>query len=654
MGNTKKYILTVLYSLILKGITVIIFFSNILIGTSQVWLRQESYDDRVMMETFHEDSNYFITGKTQEDLGVATVEINLWFRADRGISCNTNNCSVTSWADQSENDNNAIHTIKTSNGINSEVVLLENALNFNPIIQGNYLNQAFATKNFFYGKTVVYMGRTSDQSEKGGFMGTDGHGNQGIKISNEVNSFSNQHLLDWSVTNNVTTDNGFFNRNGKNFPYEEPVEDVNIYHIGTVSRAVLGDNFYDQTFFIGGYKTDFYFTKPTFYGDIIIFTNIPSDDEIRRVESYLAIKYGITMDQTDEYDYVNTQGDIIWDSNADDGYNHDICGIGREDASGLDQRISKSTNEGTFLTVALDNDFSSANNDPTRLTLHDSDLQNFIVGNNGIGQNGSKTDDEIPLNYKVRLEREWMVQTKNFSQNLYFQFEGYNSTYQLFKDQDGDFSTGAVIVGNLNDDGAIRVSGIEFDSYPYFTLASLNSTLPIKLLSFNVLVQYGRSVQIDWETASERDNDYFTLERSMDGHTWDAVTNIKGAGNSSSLLSYSTEDTKPLIGLSYYRLKQTDYNGEYSYSWIVGVNVTGSENQGVTIHPNPAQDRISILGNPYELQSVKLFNSLGQEVTYSLKIELLENGAMQLNLSSLEKGIYLLKTTTATFTVIKQ
>jgi hypothetical protein len=89
--------------------------------------------------------------------------------------------------------------------------------------------------------------------------------------------------------------------------------------------------------------------------------------------------------------------------------------------------------------------------------------------------------------------------------------------------------------------------------------------LPIELINFDANLSDG-VVYLNWQTASEVGNDYFWVQRSADGLVWENVLWMDGAGNSTSLISYATEDRAPLLGLSYYRLKQVDENGAHSYS----------------------------------------------------------------------------------------
>lgn len=96
-------------------------------------------------------------------------------------------------------------------------------------------------------------------------------------------------------------------------------------------------------------------------------------------------------------------------------------------------------------------------------------------------------------------------------------------------------------------------------------------SLPIELISFTANLNAG-IVHLDWVTASEEGNDYFMVQRSADGFSWEDVVMVDGANNSSTTLYYHEEDRAPYMGLSYYRLKQVDMNGAYSYSDVKAVS----------------------------------------------------------------------------------
>lgn len=101
----------------------------------------------------------------------------------------------------------------------------------------------------------------------------------------------------------------------------------------------------------------------------------------------------------------------------------------------------------------------------------------------------------------------------------------------------------------------------------------VGGVLPIELLYFDVDATDENSVHIVWSTASETNNDYFTIERSLNGKIFDPIIVVLGAGMSNSIIEYSTVDDSPYFGTSYYRLKQTDYDGMFEYSNLVTVKI---------------------------------------------------------------------------------
>lgn len=96
-------------------------------------------------------------------------------------------------------------------------------------------------------------------------------------------------------------------------------------------------------------------------------------------------------------------------------------------------------------------------------------------------------------------------------------------------------------------------------------------SLPIELLYFNG-VAHGRVNNLYWSTSSENNNDYFNIEKTRDGNDWNSIANMKGAGNSTSQLYYSFVDEDVENIINYYRLKQTDYDGNFKYSEIISID----------------------------------------------------------------------------------
>lgn len=119
--------------------------------------------------------------------------------------------------------------------------------------------------------------------------------------------------------------------------------------------------------------------------------------------------------------------------------------------------------------------------------------------------------------------------------------------------------------------------------------------LPIELLSFNAKISNSTSIELTWETATETNNDFFTIERSSNGVSYDVVATVDGAGNSTSIKSYSTIDKTPIEGTSYYRLKQTDFNGAFAYSSTISVEFSNTGNGCVlSVYPNPCSSECVI------------------------------------------------------------
>ncbi|MEN9442156.1 MAG: hypothetical protein RLZ33_2233 [Bacteroidota bacterium] len=173
---------------------------------------------------------------------------------------------------------------------------------------------------------------------------------------------------------------------------------------------------------------------------------------------------------------------------------------------------------------------------------------------------------------------------------------------------------------------------------------SCSYALPISLVSFDARNMDNRTVNIDWTTATENNNDYFTVQRSQDGINWHNIQTIDGSGNSNVLLSYTTADSEPLPGVSYYRLKQTDFDGKYEYSEIKSVDMNDYQLSFVQIYPNPTDQFVRISGSEEELSCLVVTTILGQEVTdLVFKSNETDEGII-LDLTNLSVGVYYVKT----------
>ena len=164
--------------------------------------------------------------------------------------------------------------------------------------------------------------------------------------------------------------------------------------------------------------------------------------------------------------------------------------------------------------------------------------------------------------------------------------------------------------------------------------------LPVELIEFSAHCE-GNDVQIDWTTASEINNDYFTVERSIDGIDFKDIARINGAGNSIHTINYYYVDVNHVNGTSYYRLKQTDYDGISSYYDIVAVNCE-SRMSDFSIKPNPAKDVLIVTFNQtYESDAIIKIYDLRSKLVYSRRFKTTKGtNNINLNVEKFSKGTY--------------
>lgn len=173
--------------------------------------------------------------------------------------------------------------------------------------------------------------------------------------------------------------------------------------------------------------------------------------------------------------------------------------------------------------------------------------------------------------------------------------------------------------------------------------------LPIELISFTAHVN-NDEVTIKWITATEINNDYFTIERSSDIKNWEVITTLNGAGNSTQIIEYYEVDYSPLSGISYYRLKQTDYDGKYTYSNVVPVKYENTTQGNMNLFPNPiaAGETLNLSFDEIEEDEVLvvLRDITGKEFYSKLFIGIENNNLIGLPIEkAIPSGIYLITAT---------
>ncbi|PCI95791.1 MAG: hypothetical protein COB15_11770 [Flavobacteriales bacterium] len=362
-----------------------------------------------------------------------------------------------------------------------------------------------------------------------------------------------------------------------------------------------------------------------FGGDIAEFIhyNYALNDVERMVtENYLAAKYGVTLGDNDVYNEDNVGAG---------NYDYEVAGIGRVNATNLHDDA-----QGSGMVRILNP--TGLGNDEFMIWGHD----------NGVAEATNIVD--IPATVQGRFNRVWRVSEVNAAGNarnvgnvdVRWDLTGLGSVTAsdlrllVDTDNDGVFSDETPVAGavDLGSDiyGFLGVS--QLTNNRRFTLATINkltSPLPIDLISFEANINDDK-VDIKWVTASEINNDYFTIERSIDAKNWEEVLVVAGAGNSNQTITYFDSDYEPLTGISYYRLKQTDFNGEFTYSNIVPVKfIKDAVDGNINLFPSPVQvgETVNVMfENIFESELLVVLRDIQGKEYYSKIIVEVEDGKL--------------------------
>lgn len=205
--------------------------------------------------------------------------------------------------------------------------------------------------------------------------------------------------------------------------------------------------------------------------------------------------------------------------------------------------------------------------------------------------------------------------------------------YTSVSDSDGGTEN---VIGQGGTSGPIVVTSGVVNSGNDF-MEVLTVALPVSYLSFNASHE-GNSIQLHWSTAHEVNNDRFDIESSVDGENFIKVGEVLGNGNTSEVSIYNYVDrTKGYRAQGrYYRLKQVDYNGDYDYSNTIYVSFENAIEE-LNVYPNPASTMLQI--DIKKDAIMRIYNLTGRV----LKEQYLISGHNSLDISDLNKGMYLIK-----------
>ncbi len=427
--------------------------------------------------------------------------LTVWLKANEGVTLNPTN-QVTSWTEYSTAG--ILGNFSTQGAaINKPTHVAPgfdpSAINFNPYI---LFNNGTAVNSISSGNAVAglqFLDATSNTIfQVFNMKQTTGTGvwlkwqwqtnpYSGPRLGNEVNnpgnlgqirfdfrnptiytpvSVANTHSL---VTEAITATNKFIRLTGQ--------ERINVAASGTFSpgstqgRLTIGAEPYGDN-----YPTNID------YAELIIYKRALTPAEINKVESYLAIKYGFTLEQVAvANNYVGSDGTILWNSTANSAYRYNITGIARDDNSALHQKQSKSINAGTIVTIykngTYGGTFPTANADNTQAFSADKNYLLFGDDNGALTLNACADNGRI-----VRLNRVWKMITTGTDglATIALDKAGIPADVKtLVVADDPAFNTNVATV-NLNDNGTVLYAAHTFAGEKYFTFGTVPMALNAK------------------------------------------------------------------------------------------------------------------------------------------------------------------------------
>jgi len=615
--------------------------------------------------------------------GFGTINMNLWVKADAGTSSTTNGASLTSWIDQSGSGNDGTQSVGTKQPTYQTV-----STNYNPgidIVGASNPRQHFKLPNATVpggasSYTVLYVANNVTGT---GFVLAAGL-DENLRANRFKIGANGELKNSWQNTAARLIIAANANRAGKrtlsctNY-LSGSGRNGFVQALNAASNTATGINTSTANNKIG-IREDGIGNLVGDVNEILVYTYSLSALNQAKAETYLAVKYGVTLDNTGggtQGDYTASNSNNIWDASDGTAYQNGIIGIGRDDASGFVQKQSHTHDDTTRIYLGT---LSTSN------TLNATTFPNshswVLMGDNQGAMNANVTANaEMPAGLTgcalySRLEREWKVTrtstNEDFSWDVTLNNPASNPTLvntahlRLLVDDDGDFSNGGTTC-YYNGDGTgivitysnpvITISGISTahitnNSTRYITIASINSAtpLPVKLTQFDIDCKK-ETPQLTWTTTSEINNDYFTIERSTDAINFKAIGTVNGNGNNNTTINYSWADDNPINGTVYYRLKQTDFNGLFEYNGVR--TITCEQSADINIYPNPFENSFTVQiseSTTYPV-TIEVLDCLGRNV----HAQTIESGATEITLNDqLPTGTYFVKVISETTQVVER
>ncbi|MEM8829229.1 MAG: Calx-beta domain-containing protein, partial [Cyanobacteria bacterium P01_G01_bin.19] len=444
-----------------------------------------------------------------ENPGGIYQNLQLWLKADSDVT--TSNGQVVVWGDNSQAEIDL-----GQDNADSRPTLEANGLNYNPVISFDGSNDTLASLNtlptdFANEDVSIYIVSQSDRTNQRSSI-----------LAATPDSTYRRLLVHLPYSGNVYFDQGTTYSGGRLSTSFDTANTFQMWNFQTeteVGQSILlngleiaSDSDTSNRFNADGKTLELssLISADAFEGDIaevIIFNQALAAGARLAVDSYLGIKYGFTLDQTTPTNYINSQGEILWDATAAGNYNQDIAGIVIDNASDLNQIKSRSSNDDGIVTIGNASDLDNG--------------EALTWSNNGGVIDAYNT---IDLGNYEKMPRQWYLQQKGNIGTVDLSFDlsnlGYETTnpddFVLLLDDDGDFSNAvsSSIPGAINGD-KITFAGVDLNDTNYFSLALPVTGTPGDVSSnLQVWLKAGSGVTTDngkvsnWQDSSLNQRNY--------------------------------------------------------------------------------------------------------------------------------------------------
>jgi hypothetical protein len=570
-----------------------------------------------------------------------TSALEMWVRGDNGVTQVAGN--VSQWTDQSGYAHHLTQALLANQPTYSASVAVMNNMPcvlyngassqfFNPAFNGPSTNEItifLAANGTSYQSLIRYQNNAGIYLvypwEFGGgrtFITSSDGGTASGLASGIVNSVMNVGTARYKAS----TVNGF-----------------QTFLNGTIvgQRTSIAGPLPTQPFYSGRYNPGASEYPTATVGEMVVYYQAVNEAQRIIVENYLSAKYGSLLATNDVY---------TMDNVANGNYDYNVAGIGQA-SDGSQQTDSRGTGivEVKNASALANSTFFMWGDDNGALTTQITDIPG------------------VPSAIQARMVRVWRpsafgggVGTFDISfdltglgavtaSDLRLLIDANNNG--LFADETaptGIISGATLVAGNV-----YKFSGVTIGDGLRFTLATINSPntpLPVELVNFTATPCHSNNqVCVEWTSASETNNNFYTVEHSADGNGFQSVCHVDGAGYSSAPLSYSCQDDSPYPGLSYYRLSQTDFNGQTHVFPPVPVDLLHSDDFSFSVFPNPSQGSFSLQiqdARQGQILQVSVCDLTGKEI--SVRNFILNGGESLLQIDSenpLPLGMYLLRVT---------